>query len=166
MPDESSISSPTATATADSGEFGTFTEDGDYVPRQIVDDDLGGISLEDAYDSTMVLVEDGQLVEGTVVRVDMDEVLLDIGYKSEGVIPARELSIRNDIDPSEVVKLGDYRGKPLIVNMVFTACVQSCPLIVQSAVDRRLAVGDRRLRVETAGRRDLGAGHPVLLIYL
>ena len=55
----------------------------------------------------MVLVEDGQLVEGTVVRVDQDEVLLDIGYKSEGVIPSRELSIRNDIDPSDVVSMGE-----------------------------------------------------------
>src|SRR5690606_1239002 len=55
----------------------------------------------------MVLVEDGQIVEGTVVKVDKDEVLLDIGYKSEGVIPARELSIRNDVDPHEVVSLGD-----------------------------------------------------------
>ena len=48
----------------------------------------------------MVEVEDGQIVEGTVVKVDKDEVLLDIGYKSEGVIPARELSIRNDVDPA------------------------------------------------------------------
>jgi small subunit ribosomal protein S1 len=55
----------------------------------------------------MVEVEDGQIVEGTVVKVDRDEVLLDIGYKSEGVIPARELSIRNDVDPSEIVALGD-----------------------------------------------------------
>jgi small subunit ribosomal protein S1 len=55
----------------------------------------------------MVDVEDGQLVEGTVVSVDHDEVLLDIGYKSEGVIPARELSIRNDVDPSELVSRGD-----------------------------------------------------------
>jgi small subunit ribosomal protein S1 len=39
--------------------------------------------------------------------VDRDEVLLDIGYKSEGVIPSKELSIRHDVDPSEVVKLGD-----------------------------------------------------------
>ena len=51
----------------------------------------------------MVDVEDGQIVEGTVVKVDKDEVLLDIGYKSEGVIPARELSIRNDVDPHEIV---------------------------------------------------------------
>jgi len=40
--------------------------------------------------------------------VDRDEVLLDIGYKSEGVIPAKELSIRQDLDPSEVVKVGDH----------------------------------------------------------
>src|SRR3546814_11793969 len=52
-------------------------------------------------------VEDGMLVEGTVVKVDRDEVLLDIGHKSEGVIPSRELSIRNDVDPNEVVSLGD-----------------------------------------------------------
>ena len=88
-------------------QFGTFNEDGTYTPRTIVDADLGGVDIEDAYTSTMVTVEDGQLVEGTVVRVDHDEVLLDIGYKSEGVIPARELSIRNDVDPSEVVSLGD-----------------------------------------------------------
>ncbi|HEY2813086.1 MAG TPA: 30S ribosomal protein S1 [Acidimicrobiales bacterium] len=79
----------------------------EYIPRQVVEDDLGGMSLEDAYAASMVEVEDGQIVEGTVVKVDRDEVLLDIGYKSEGVIPARELSIRNDVDPSEIVTLGD-----------------------------------------------------------
>ncbi|MEY2588878.1 MAG: small subunit ribosomal protein [Acidimicrobiaceae bacterium] len=78
-----------------------------YVNRQVIEDDLGGMSLEDAYAASMVEVEDGQIVEGTVVKVDRDEVLLDIGYKSEGVIPARELSIRNDVDPSEIVSMGD-----------------------------------------------------------
>lgn len=77
-----------------------------YVPRQIVENDLEG-SLDDAYSASMVVVDDGQLVAGTVVRVDRDEVLLDIGYKSEGVIPSRELSIRNDVDPSEIVSIGD-----------------------------------------------------------
>src|SRR5205807_865869 len=52
--------------------------------------------------------KDGDLVEGTVVKVDRDEVLLDIGYKSEGVIPSKELSIRQDVDPSEVVKVRDH----------------------------------------------------------
>jgi len=77
-----------------------------YVPRQITVNDLT-VSFEEAIAGTLVSVEDGQIVEGTVVKVDMDEVLLDIGYKSEGVIPSRELSIRNDIDPSEVVSMGE-----------------------------------------------------------
>ena len=88
-------------------QFGTFDAEGNYTPRQIIDTDLGGVDIEEAYTSTMVLVEDGQLVTGTVVRVDQDEVLLDIGYKSEGVIPSRELSIRNDVDPNEVVSMGE-----------------------------------------------------------
>jgi small subunit ribosomal protein S1 len=96
---------PEATDAPDA-HMGTFAEDGSYTPRQIVSDDLNG-SFADFIDGTMVTVEDGQLVEGTVVKVDRDEVLLDIGYKSEGVIPSRELSIRNDVDPNEIVKLGD-----------------------------------------------------------
>lgn len=58
-------------------------------------------------DGTITDFDDGDLVTGTVVKVERDEVLLDIGYKSEGVIPARELSIRKDADPSDVVKVGD-----------------------------------------------------------
>ena len=79
----------------------------EYVPRQITLDDLGDLSLDDAYAASMVDVEDGMLVNGSVVKVDRDEVLLDIGYKSEGVIPNRELSIRNEVDPSKVVGIGD-----------------------------------------------------------
>ncbi len=101
--DQSLTVSPSTT----SPEMGTFDELGAYTPRTIVENDLGNISLDDAYDSTMVSVEDGQLVIGTVVRVDKDEVLLDIGYKSEGVIPSRELSIRNDANPFDEVKLGE-----------------------------------------------------------
>ena len=70
------------------------------------------MSFADAIDGTMVDVEDGQMVNGTVVKIDKDEVLLDIGYKSEGVIPSRELSIRNDVDPSEVVSLGEAGRGP------------------------------------------------------
>ena len=88
-------------------DMGTFADDGRYIPRQIIEDDLGDIDIDEAYASSMVVVEDGQIVEGTIVRIDREEVLLDIGYKSEGVIPARELSIRHDIDPSEVVAMGE-----------------------------------------------------------
>ena len=58
-------------------------------------------------DGTINPFDEGDLVTGTIVKLDRDEVLLDIGFKSEGVIPVRELSIRRDVDPSEVVSLGD-----------------------------------------------------------
>lgn len=87
--------------------MGTFDDEGNYVPRQIVADDLPESDLEAAMVGSIVAFEDGDLVAGTVVKIDHDEVLLDIGYKSEGVIPVRELSIRNDIDPNEVVTLGE-----------------------------------------------------------
>ncbi len=60
-----------------------------------------------AIDETIKYFNDGDIVEGTVVKVDRDEVLLDIGYKTEGVILARELSIKHDVDPDEVVAVGD-----------------------------------------------------------
>jgi small subunit ribosomal protein S1 len=72
-------------------------------------DDLGS---EEAFlaaiDETIKYFNDGDIVEGTVVKVDRDEVLLDIGYKTEGVIPSRELSIKHDVDPAEVVSVGDH----------------------------------------------------------
>ena len=65
------------------------------------------MSLSDAIDATLVEFDEGGLVTGTVVKIDSDEVLLDIGFKSEGVIPSKELSIRNDVDPHEVVQLDE-----------------------------------------------------------
>ncbi len=79
----------------------------DYTPREIAVNDLGSQTLDDAFEASMVQVEDGQLVAGSVVKIDREEVLLDIGFKSEGVIPRKELSIRNDVPPSELVSLGD-----------------------------------------------------------
>ena len=75
---------------------------------QIAINDIG--SAEDflaAIEGTIRNFSDGDLVEGTVVQIDREEVLLDVGYKTEGVIPARELSIRHDADPNDIVKVGD-----------------------------------------------------------
>jgi small subunit ribosomal protein S1 len=77
--------------------------------NKVAVDDIGS---EEAFlaaiDETIKYFNDGDIVEGTVVKVDRDEVLLDIGYKTEGVIPSRELSIKHDVDPSEVVSVGDH----------------------------------------------------------
>ena len=83
--------------------MGTFDDEGTYTPRQVVDNDT---NFSEAV-TGIPEVDDGQLVSGIVVKIDRDEVLLDIGYKSEGVIPSRELSIRNDVNPAEVVSMGE-----------------------------------------------------------
>jgi small subunit ribosomal protein S1 len=73
----------------------------------VTENDIGGKEeLLAAYEATIKAFDDGDLVQGKVVRVDKDEVLLDIGYKSEGVIPARELSIKHDVDPRQIVEVG------------------------------------------------------------
>ena len=77
-------------------------------PKQVAVNDIG--TAEDflaAVDETIKYFNDGDIVEGEVVKVDRDEVLVDIGYKTEGVILARELSIKHDVDPGEVVEVGD-----------------------------------------------------------
>jgi small subunit ribosomal protein S1 len=60
-----------------------------------------------AVEKTLKFFNDGDLIAGVVVKIDRDEVLLDVGYKTEGVIPSRELSIRHDADPSDIVAVGD-----------------------------------------------------------
>ena len=77
------------------------------IPQVAVNDIGSQEDLIKAIDQTIKYFKDGDIVEGTVVKVDHDEVLLDIGYKTEGVILSRELSIKHDIDPDDVVQVGD-----------------------------------------------------------
>jgi len=79
------------------------------VTTQVTQNDVGSAEdLAAAYEESLKAFDEGDIVDGYVVKVDRDEVLLDIGYKSEGVIPSRELSIKHDVDPNEVVALGDH----------------------------------------------------------
>jgi small subunit ribosomal protein S1 len=101
------------------------------------------------YDATLVPFEEGDVVTGKVVRIDKDEVLVDIGYKSEGVIPSHELSIRKSVDASEEVELGEE-----VDALVLTKEDQ----------DGRLILSKKRARFEKAWRRIEGAaesGEPV-----
>jgi small subunit ribosomal protein S1 len=71
-------------------------------------DDIDEKEMDGLVDKTIIDFDEGDIVNGTVVKIGHDEVLLDIGYKSEGVIPARELSIRKDADPNDIVSLGQH----------------------------------------------------------
>jgi len=70
-------------------------------PADIMDD------FEAAIEATVLQFREGDMVEGTIVSVDAEGAMVDVGYKSEGLIPTRELSIRNNVDPKDVVAVGD-----------------------------------------------------------
>src|SRR3954462_6243796 len=90
------------------------------------------------YDATLTPFTEGDVVTGKVVRIDADEVLVDIGYKSEGVIPNNELSIRKSVDPSDEVEMGEE-----VDALVLTKEDQ----------DGRLILSKKRARFERAWRR-------------
>ena len=70
-------------------------------------DDIKPEDFPELLEQTLVSFNDGDVIEGTIVRVDRNEVMVDVGYKSEGVIPSRELSVRKGVNPKEIVKEGD-----------------------------------------------------------
>ena len=86
----------------------TSSTQANSTPKVAVNDIGSEEAFLAAIDETIKYFNDGDIVEGTVVKVDRDEVLLDIGYKTEGVIPSRELSIKHDVDPHDVVKTGEH----------------------------------------------------------
>ncbi|MEZ5081571.1 MAG: 30S ribosomal protein S1 [Thermoleophilia bacterium] len=90
------------------------------------------------YEPTIPLFGEGDVVNGRVVRIDKDEVLVDIGFKSEGVIPLSELSIRKSVNVEEEVELGE-----MIDALVMTKEDQ----------DGRLILSKKRARFEKAWKR-------------
>ena len=86
----------------------TSSTEATSTPKVAVNDIGSEEAFLAAIDETIKYFNDGDIVEGTVVKVDRDEVLLDIGYKTEGVIPSRELSIKHDVNPNDVVKVSEH----------------------------------------------------------
>jgi small subunit ribosomal protein S1 len=129
------LTPPAPTATPIDGSDGLLLEiDGKIVPN---------------YAATMVSFDEGDVVNGRVVRIDKDEVLVDIGYKSEGVIPSNELSIRKSVEPSDEVEIGEE--------------VDALVLTKEDA-EGRLILSKKRARFEKAWRRIEAAaesGEPV-----
>jgi len=90
-------------------------------PRQVIvppsvdelPDDID--DFEAAINQTVIEFREGDIVEGTVVSVDADGAMIDVGYKSEGLIPIEELSIRANVDPSTIVSVGD-KVEALVLN--------------------------------------------------
>src|SRR5437868_5144221 len=132
----------------------TLTEPADQAEAKVVEGSNGLLLEIDGqivpnYDATLRPFQEGDVVTGHVVRIDNDEVLVDIGYKSEGVIPSTELSIRKSVDPSDEVSLGEE-----VDALVLTKEDQ----------DGRLILSKKRARFEKAWRKIEAAaesGEPV-----
>ncbi len=67
----------------------------------------GELTFAEAFEESLVTLNTGQIVTGTVVKVTPTEVYVDLGFKSEGIIPADELSEDPDVKPEDVVKMGE-----------------------------------------------------------
>ena len=101
-------------------------------------DDMNDEEMNNLVDGTITDFDEGDLVSGTVTKIDKDEVLVDIGFKSEGVIPVRELSIRKDANPADIVSVGDS-----IEALVMT----------KEGTDGRLVLSKKRAEYERAWSR-------------
>ncbi len=74
--------------------------------RPELPDDIAN-DFEAAIEATVLQFREGDIVKGVVVGVDAEGAMVDVGYKSEGLIPGRELSIRNNVDPREEISIGE-----------------------------------------------------------
>ena len=94
--------------------------------------------LEDFILADTQVFDVNKIVNGKVANIVGDSVVIDIGYKSEGVIPANELSIRKAVDPADEVHLGEE------VDAI---------VLTKEDQDGRLIMSKKRARFEKAWRR-------------
>tara|TARA_B100000287_G_scaffold94366_1_gene86564 strand:- start:268 stop:1557 length:1290 start_codon:yes stop_codon:yes gene_type:complete len=80
-----------------------------------IPDDAKPEDFPDLLEKTIVTFNTGDVIEGTVVRIDRSEVFLDVGYKSEGVIPSRELTVKKSVNPNDILKVGE-KVKALVLD--------------------------------------------------
>ena len=113
---EEAVSEPLEGTTAESEPARVISREAKVAPDlSQLPDDIGD-DFERAIDATVLQFKEGDIVEGTVVSVDAEGAMVDIGYKSEGLIPVRELSIRNNVDPKGVAEVGD-RVEAVVLDM-------------------------------------------------
>lgn len=114
------------------------------VPSSHLDDSAGIQTVDDfaseeeflsAVDDSIRYFSEGDLITGKVVRVDRDEVLVDVSYKTEGVINQKELSVRSNVVPSDLVQVGDEI---------------SALVLIKEDKDGRLILSKRRAQFEQA----------------
>ena len=78
---------------------------------------MSELSFEQMLDESFKTIRNGEVVEGTVIGVKEDEIILNIGYKADGIISRNEYSNDSNLDLTTVVSVGDtMEAKVLKVN--------------------------------------------------
>ena len=68
---------------------------------------MSEMSFEQMLEESLKTIRNGEVVEGTVIDVKPDEIILNIGYKSDGIITRNEYTNEPNVDLTTVVKVGD-----------------------------------------------------------
>ena len=78
---------------------------------------MSEMSFEQMLEESLKTIRNGEVVEGTVIGVKPDEIILNIGYKSDGIITRNEYTNESNVDLTTLVKVGDtMEAKVLKVN--------------------------------------------------
>ncbi len=92
-------------------------------------------NIMEAYEKTMVRIRNGQVLQGSIVQISDDEVCVNIGYKSDGFIPKRELSSDPDFDPKAELNVGD----PITVEVIKVNDGEGNVLLSRKSIESRKA---------------------------
>ncbi|MDO5519076.1 MAG: 30S ribosomal protein S1, partial [bacterium] len=93
---------------------------GASTPNKIIEEvhtNMSEMSFEQLLEESLVTIHNGEVVEGTVISVKEDEIVLNIGYKADGIITRNEYTNQSNVDLRDAVKIGDtMEAKVLKVN--------------------------------------------------
>ena len=171
-PPEEAVEVPVTEVDADSEEAPTPTDETSLPEKAAAaaedpSEPMSPESLEEAYDNSIKAFTDGEIVKGVVVDVNRDEVMIDIGFKSEGYIPAAEFEpgqegvpavqagdeidvyiVRREDSEGQIVLSKKIADQTLIWDEIATAHESGAP--VQGRVTERIKGG---LRVSVGSLR-------------
>ena len=119
-----------------SGIEETVADETETSPSEsLLDEDATSQAVEAHLAENLKSIRRGEIVTGTVVQINENEVLVDVGGKSEGIIPLNELSLVNTGDPLEGINVGDK----IEVQVLRVENEDGNPVLSKKRADRRVA---------------------------
>ena len=80
---------------------------------------MSDLSFEEMLEDSLVTIHNGEVVEGTVIEVKDNEIILNIGYKADGILTKNEYSSNPDVDLTKEVKIDDKLTVPSTIALLW-----------------------------------------------